>query len=184
MKKIIQRMLCIIVVFACFPLTVFATAGTTDIYIGITTISKSNVRFLVVDETDQSIDEASIEIWTNEALGYQLLGVSRDGGIYETTIPYGDYPYKVYKDGYETVEQELHLPNKKNPHIEKVVLKKIKPTDPGQKEPNVKPGDTPGNWYNRIVKTGDETRIIFYVVLVCTSVIIMFLLYKRKRRYQ
>ena len=181
MKKIGQCLLILIMFLSCCPMMALAAGGgTTDIYVGVTTVSKSNMHFLIVDEDDQPIDGASIDLWANDELGYQLLGVSHDGGIYETILPYGDYPYKVYKNGYETEEQVLYLPNKENPHVEKVVLKKEQPKTPGGGTDT--PGGNQGSWLNKVVKTGDQAPLGMYFVLTAGAAALLVILGTRKKR--
>lgn len=173
MKRIRIFVVLCFMLFSCFTMTAFATAGSTDVYIGVTTISKSNMKFLIVDEADIPIEGATIDVWTNDKLAYQLLGVSHDGGIYESKFPYGNYPYRVYKEGYEKVEQTLNLPNKTDPHIEKVVLKKEKKADI---EP-IKPVP------NDNVDTGDTSKTLAYVALfTMSSLFIVLICFRRSKK--
>lgn len=187
MKKWNYMMGCILLAFTCFPAVVLAASeepqgGRTDVYVGVTTVTKSNMKFLVVDEGDTPIDGASIDIWANEALKYQLLGVSHDGGIYETAMPYGTYPYQVYKTGYETTAGELVLPGRESPHIEKVVLKKEQKKDPNGSQENGNPSGGSTDGIKRTVKTGDNAKVSPYILLAGISMMLVLIVCCRRRR--
>lgn len=192
MRRWKALVVCILAVLCCFPVSALAAeespqGGTTDVYVGVTTVTKSNMMFLVVDESENPIDGASIEIWANEELKYQLLGVSHKGGIYETTMPYGDYPYRVYKAGYETAEQELRLPGKESPHIEKVILKKEKPKAPDGDQEGGKGDGNQANGspkkHQSLIKTGDDVRGGMYLFLAGVSAALLILVIIIKQNY-
>lgn len=172
---------CILIALVCFPAVVSASSeepqgGITDVYVGVIKIAANNVKFLVVDESDVPIDGASIDIWVNETLKYQLLGVTYDHGIYETFMPYGAYPYQVYKSGYKTTVQELVLSKEESFHIEKVVLKKEQ-----QKDPNGNQSGESTEGIKRPVKTGDSTRVLYYIMLAGISMILVLILYWKRK---
>lgn len=160
----------------CFPVSVFAGTDdfTTDVYVGVITLTKPNVHFWVVDEEDKPIDGASIEIWANEQLGYQLLGVTHDGGTYDSTIPYGKYHCKVYKTGYETTELNLVLSGSDNPHIEKVVLKR-------SGTPSVPSSVLGRPTGSRPIKTGDISNLLLYLLPAVISILILVILLPRRK---
>ena len=160
----------------CFPVSVLADTDdfSTDVYVGVITLMKPNVHFWVVDEEDKPIDGASIEIWANEQLGYQLLGVTHDGGTYDSIIPYGNYHCKVYKTGYETTEINLVLSGSNNPHIEKVVLKKSETPSAPSSVP-VRPTGS-SLTVSRPIKTGDISNLLLYLLPAVISILLLVIL--------
>lgn len=60
--------------------------------------------FLVVEETGEPICGATIDVWANSVLGYQLLGVTQSDGRWNKSFSRGAYlRLSSAQTGYETV---------------------------------------------------------------------------------
>ncbi|MBO1701345.1 hypothetical protein [Eubacterium callanderi] len=165
MKKI-KRTLFIMTILCFFPMVVSAAQGSTDVYIDIASIPGQSMHFLVVEETGEPICGATIDVWANSVLGYQLLGVTQSDGRYETKFPAGHtYAYRVHKTGYETVEQTLATPKDE----EKVVLRKKSSNDSGTQSAD------------KNVYTGILTSHADVILLLVIFLLLCFIMLFRKK---
>lgn len=105
---------------ACLP--AFGAIQDAKVYVDEASLAQPNIRFVVVDQAGQPISGASIEIWANDALGYQLLGVSQDDGTFDALIPQESCAYRAHQTGYETVEGTLTQAASPGAHTETITL--------------------------------------------------------------
>ena len=178
MKKFGLLLLCILFVI-CVPVLAFASQ--TDVYIGVTNISKTNVEFHVVDKVGVSIEGASIDVWANDTMGYQLLGVTDADGIFKAEMPYNYYKYRVNKVGYMEEKREFSIPSANNPHIERVVLLKEEPTPEPTIQPTANPTANPTTKPSS-PQTGDSTNYLSWLMIaILTLSVIAFVVVLRKQ---
>lgn len=183
MKKILALLGLTVFTTLCFSASVFAT-GKSDVYIGVTTMSHSNVIFQIVDEKETPIESATIDIWANDLLEYQLLGVSLGDGTFSTYFPLGEYRYRVYKAGYKEANGTVSVGKSNGPIVVKVVLKKeLQEGGAGEGNTIVPPGkiEMAGTFFP---KTGDGKTPLLLILALAGSggILLLALIRHRKRR--
>lgn len=125
-------------------LPAFGATQDTEVYVDTALFAQPNTRFVVVDQAGQPVSGVSIEIWANDALGYQLLGVSQSDGTFDTLIPQESCAYRAHQAGYGTTEGTLKQTASSGVHTETVTLsdEAVPLAGPTSSRNDIVPGDT------------------------------------------
>lgn len=128
MKKLAKIGACIAVsavLAAGAYLPAFGLTQDTKVYVDTSTFAQPNTHFVVLDQAGQPVSGVSIEVWANDTLGYQLLGVSQDDGTFDALIPQESCAYRAYQVGHGASEGVLEQDDSQTQdiHTETITLK-------------------------------------------------------------